>query len=449
MRRSLLLLVGLAGLAACTPNLAATAHAPELDRPGETKCGVKKSQSEPLVVEWPSAARAKLEALSRTGVVAVRYQGCEMEVLASCNAPGKYGYTAITPKHDHVAIKNEDDLYAAIPLGAARLEGKLESAGELDVDMAIVGRYASDRAVVRADELQGPDCSKATHVVSALEVGAFDFYAGAGTAVGATATALGAGGGGSAKASKELLNSDGRMKGCDSASTSDGKPPEGCGAILRLEVVPLGEAKRDAPAAPAPAAKDQAAVTAGAGGEVELTVPDKEYAFDVSVEAGGQTFACSEPATYYKPCHLQGLPEGKAHVKVNGASSFERDIPVSADGRTSVQLVHRGHSYEVVMGTVLAVSAGLVAFGFANGQGLSDSTPPGAPAGSGNPDFVLNLTLVTVGGAFALLALPGMLGGVFSAHDGMLIESPGKTMEMAGKPSLHWGGLAAPTTWRF
>ena len=73
-----------------------------------------------------------------------------MEVLASCNAPGKYVYTAITPKRDHVAIRNEDDLYANIPLGAAKLEGKLAHSGELDVDMSIVGRYASDRASVSA-----------------------------------------------------------------------------------------------------------------------------------------------------------------------------------------------------------------------------------------------------------------------------------------------------------
>ena len=437
MRRPVLLLLG---LAACTPNLAVA----ELDRPGEAKCGVKKSQSEPLVVEWPSAARAKLEALSRTGVVAVRYQGCEMEVLASCNAPGKYGYTAITPKHDHVAIKNEDDLYAAIPLGAAHLEGKLESAGELDVDMAIVGRFASDRAVVRADELQGPDCSKATHVVSALEVGAFDFYAGAGTSVGGSAGALGAGGGGNAKASKELLNSDGRMNGCDAASTSDGKPPDGCGAILRLEVVPLGEAKREAPAAPAPAAKDQAAAaTVGAGGEVELTVPDKEYAFDVSAEAGGKTYTCSEPATYYKPCRLQGLPEGKAHVRVTGTSSFERDIPVSADGRTSVQIAHRGASYEVVMGSMTALGGGLIAFGLLNKPGLSSSN------GGDDGTVVLNIVLVTIGGSLALVGLPAFIGGLAGAHDAMVIESPGKQMEIAGKPSLQWGGLAAPTTWRF
>jgi len=107
-----------------------------------------------------------------------------------------------------------------------------------------------------------------------------------------------------------------------------------------------------------------------------------------------------------------------------------------------VQLVHRGASYEIAMGSLTAVSAGLVVFGLAHAPGLSD--PPGESG-----DFVLNLTLVTIGGTFALLALPGMLGGIFSAHDGMVIESPGKQMEVAGKPRLECGGPAAPTTWRF
>ena len=38
------------------------------------------------------------------------------------------------------------------------------------------------------------------------------------------------------------------MSACDAAKTSDAKPPEACGAILRLEVVPLGQAKQEVPA---------------------------------------------------------------------------------------------------------------------------------------------------------------------------------------------------------
>jgi hypothetical protein len=443
------LAAGAVGLAACAPNLADQASkAPSFDRPGEAKCGVAKSQSEPLIVEWPSAARAKLEALSRTGVVAVHYSGCEMEVLASCNAPGKYAYTAITPKHDHVAIKNEDDLYANIPLGAAKLEGKLQTAGELDVDMSLVGRYASDQTVVRADQLQGPDCEKATHVVSALTVGAFDFFAGSGATVGGSVGVGNVGGGASQQSSKELLNSDGRMKSCDSATTSDKTPPDGCGAILRLEVVPLGDAKRQAAAPPKPGAPAEAGAVVpntAVGGELAFEVPEKDNAFNVSVEADGKTLTCDKPVTYYQPCHLFDLHDGKAHVTVTGTSKFERDIRVTGDGRTSVQVLHRGHGQEIVFGLVSAVGLAAVAFSFANGEGLSSGT-----GGNPNPDFVLNLTALAVGAGFAVVFLPGFIGGLVSAHDGLMVNVPGsKGPEMAGIPTFQWGGLAAPTTLRF
>jgi hypothetical protein len=444
----LLALPPLLALAACGPNLADhAAKAPAFDRPGEAKCGVAKSQSEPLVVEWPSAARAKLEALSRTGVVAVRYTGCEMEVLASCNAPGKYAYTAITPKHDHVAIHNEDDLYANIPLGAAKLEGKLASAGELDVDMSIVGRYASDRAVVTADQLQGPDCAKATHVVSALTVGAFDFSAGAGATVSGGAAVGNAGAGGSSSSTREMLNSDGRMAACDAATTSDGKPPEACGAILRLEVVPLGQAKQEVPVG-APQAAQVAAggeSTVGAAGDVEIDVPEKDQTFTASIEAGGKPFACPEPVTYYKPCHLSGLPEGEAHLKLTGTSVFDRDVPVTGYGRTKVAVAHRGIGEEVTGAVFTAVGGGMIAFAFLNGGGLNDKDA----SGNDNGSMAVNIVFVTIGGIFGLAGVLGLLGGVLTSHDSVNIEIPGKPAEQASQPALQWGGFAAPTTLRF
>lgn len=453
VRRTPLLLLGTVAAAvtcaACAPNLASQAtKPPDFDRPGEAKCGVHKSQTEPLIVEWPSTARAKLEALSHTGVVAVRYTGCEMEVLASCSAPGKYVYTGITPKHDHVAIRNEDDLYANIPLGAARLEGKLAHSGELDVDMSIVGRYASDRASVSAGDLQGPDCSKATHIVSALTIGAFDFSAGAGSTVGAGATVGGAGGGASTSSSRELLNSDGQLSACSAAKTSDTRPPEDCGAILRLEVVPLGEAKREVKPTGAPPAGAEAAVAAaiGAGGEVEISVPEKEFTFQATVEAGGKTVSCDEPVTYYKPCRLSGLPEGRAHISLTGSSKFERDFPISADGRTSLQILHRGNGSEVGMGIFTGVGAALTVFGLVYDGGFSNTTGGNSSDTTG---FLVQVLAVTLGGSIVLVALPGTLAGALSAHDGVLIETPGKASEMASGPKLQWGGPLAPTTIRF
>src|SRR6186997_2588172 len=119
-----LALLGLVATAACSGGNAAStlAKPPEFDPKNQTKCGVTKSQAEPLIVEWPSAARGKLEADMRRGVVAVRYVGCDMEVLGQCTAKGSYGYTPITRKRDRITMRDADDLYANIPVGAARLE---------------------------------------------------------------------------------------------------------------------------------------------------------------------------------------------------------------------------------------------------------------------------------------------------------------------------------------
>ena len=64
---------------------------PQLDP--HAKCG----QSDPLVVEWDAAARGRLEAARAKGLIAVRYEGCNLQVL-DCHAAGKYSYVGLTPK---------------------------------------------------------------------------------------------------------------------------------------------------------------------------------------------------------------------------------------------------------------------------------------------------------------------------------------------------------------
>jgi hypothetical protein len=243
-RASLFALVVALSASACGGGNAASklANPPGLEIKGQAKCGVAKSQSRPLIVEWPSADRGELESRARNhGVVVVHYAGCEMRVLDRCTVPIRYGYTGITRKRDRVTMRDADELYANVPLGAAKLESKLATAGQLDVQMTIVGRWEAERATVRRAELQG-DCGDATHVVSALSVGAFDFFAGADASVGGGASVLGAGAGAKSSAKREMLNEDGDEQACEHATSEDKKPPEGCGAILRLEVAPLDDA---------------------------------------------------------------------------------------------------------------------------------------------------------------------------------------------------------------
>ena len=268
------------GCAAGTTKLASTqppTHASG-DALGESKCGAPTSTAsagsgapgaslaplEPLLVDWPSTSRAKLEALSHKALVVVRYQACTLEVLGNCKAKGSYLYTAITHKHDRVKIGDEADLWANVPLGAASLAGKLASHGELNVAMTIVGRYAADRLTIAREELDG-DCARATHVVAAMVAGAFDFVAGAGSSTEAGVSALGVGAGGKSAASFERLNSDGDAKKCSNGTLADTAPPDGCGALLRLELTPIGAtssgaslAKSKEPACPEKTAWDGA-----------------------------------------------------------------------------------------------------------------------------------------------------------------------------------------------
>lgn len=215
---------------------------PTWDGGGQAKCRVATSRAEPLVVEWPSADRAKLEALTRRGIVPVKYNGCEMQVMGACTAKGEYRYVGTTLKRDAVRIKNADELYAKLPFGAAGLESTLEQSGQLDVTMSLVGRFAADRPVIRETELIGA-CAGATHVISALIVGAFEFSAQGTRTTKDRTSVFDATAGSAAQAEKQVITRDGDEASCAKADSSDPAPPASCRALIRVEVLSLPEAE--------------------------------------------------------------------------------------------------------------------------------------------------------------------------------------------------------------
>jgi hypothetical protein len=264
--------------------------APPVDAPAETPknpldhgaapvCASTTAQSRPLIVDWPSSERAEIEARARRGLVVVRADGCRLEVLRRC-APKKaaaYGYVAITPKTDRVALRDATELYANVPVYAAKLEGELKRSGKLEVAMTIVGQWDTADPTPRVDELDG-DCTGATHVVTALTVGAFELSSSRAFEAGAKAEIAGFGGGGKTESGQELLNRDGDHASCEKATDRDDRPPSGCGAALRIEVVPLGAARADEPACSAGTAWDGAQCVAVKAGVTcpEGQVADKE-----------------------------------------------------------------------------------------------------------------------------------------------------------------------------
>jgi hypothetical protein len=205
------------------------------------RCGGAGQIVRPLIVEWPATDRASLEGrLRRDQVIVVRYEACAIEVMRDCAAPAtRYDYIGITRKNDRISIRTSDELFVNMPLTAVKLEAKLAKAGELNVAMALVGNYEAQRSRFDLSELQGR-CDGATHVIAAAQVGAFEFYTGAGAEIGTTVEVESvAGAGGRSTASREVLNEDGDAQACEASSPSDEGPPPECGALLRLELTAL------------------------------------------------------------------------------------------------------------------------------------------------------------------------------------------------------------------
>jgi hypothetical protein len=211
---------------------------PTFSQFGAGTCKASTGATRPLVIEWPSTDRASLEASSHRGVVVVKVSPCDIEVLR-CRAPGGYAYTPITPKSERLKINNDDDLYANLPVGAAKLSAKLQSTGRMDVDMTIVGELAADHPDVRRDELTGGDCESATHVIVGMTLGAFEFSASGAKTQTASAEVVIAGGGASHNASREVLARDGETSSCNAGSSADKAPPQSCGGTLRIEVASI------------------------------------------------------------------------------------------------------------------------------------------------------------------------------------------------------------------
>jgi hypothetical protein len=87
-------------------------------------CSALRPPTEPDLMAWDSGQRLKLKQLGERGVVGVRYKavGCnvELEVLNCVGKGAAYEFSAYSATETKVA-KSARDLYADMPIGAARL----------------------------------------------------------------------------------------------------------------------------------------------------------------------------------------------------------------------------------------------------------------------------------------------------------------------------------------
>jgi hypothetical protein len=126
---------------------------------------------------------------------------------------------------------------------------------------------------------------------------------------------LGKGGGAKSSSKRETLSSDGKESACDKATLGDLSPPEECGALIRIEVVPL--ASRNlfvgrwsctnvgtvvaGPERASSSAPSERTITDNGDGTITAVTTIKEGSCAHKFRVSGNTATLSEPATCILP----------------------------------------------------------------------------------------------------------------------------------------------------
>lgn len=132
--------------------------------------------------DWSADTAAAIGAASERGLVAVRVEGCRLEVLADCHLEGSYDFVPVTPSRDRTEVSDEN----AIAIGVIGKDDKRIGAEAgmgrgRSIDYAIVGQ----RMAKAAPSSVSGACDGATHYLSALSVGAYELASSSHTEVSA------------------------------------------------------------------------------------------------------------------------------------------------------------------------------------------------------------------------------------------------------------------------
>lgn len=202
------------------------------DMEGDGRCRRAATGMSPLVTEWPASEKANLEAALESGAVVVAYSGCTMRLLPECSVPGGYSWQRTTPASDVMEIADENDLYAKLPLGAASLSGELKRSGRLSIATHVTGHRRLREGRVEDVGVAGP-CAQATHLVSAVSVGAFALSRGGAAEARAAASVVGLGqAGGSTSQTASLVRSAGDPRSCTESTPE--APHQNCNSPLQV-----------------------------------------------------------------------------------------------------------------------------------------------------------------------------------------------------------------------
>ena len=246
-----------------------------------------KAHDRPFVLEWDATDASSFEARTATDVVFVRYQGCSLQVLDTCNSDSVKGsFGSYLPVEwtsgalEKIEIANEGELYAKLPLGVASLGGRVRAGERFQMEYFVSGTRRATRPWVYRREIDRiAGCRGVTHVVYAYNVGAFALGSLTKLSAGAGATLWGIGGGTGSSSISSAEKKGGVLTSCRAETA---KEIATCRAPVRLTLRPIQEGDNpDAQAAVAPETPD----AMNLAGKVQATTEREKRAAELATSA--------------------------------------------------------------------------------------------------------------------------------------------------------------------
>ncbi len=224
-------------------------------------CTGARSYAEPLVVDWSTSSRTDLEVAMKQGVAVVHYDCEELRLVNGCRLPANYAFAGVSLKEELIRMDNADEIQANLPVSGVKISAGMNAASVLDLALVMVGKRSTTLTEADPSMLEG-SCDGATHFVRAATIGAFAMDRSSSGQVRAAADVFGAGADASSRSGRSNVTRDGDPDACRKGKASDETAPMGCGAALRLELIPF--AKKSKPGK-ATAKKTQPSKASGPG----------------------------------------------------------------------------------------------------------------------------------------------------------------------------------------
>ncbi len=238
-----------------------------------------------MAIDWKPELRGDFEAAMKEGLAVVHYDCKSLKLQPGCSLEGGYGYLGTTRREKKIEMSTKDELAANLPVGGltwlSDLGAKFGRGTSLAARLVMVGKQSAGKKQASKGDLKG-GCDGATHYVRAATIGAFVVASGSQAELAANLKLVGKGASAGSTSQTKIQSEDGDVDACQKSTSDDKKPPEQCGALVRIELEPIG-----------------------AGGRVpEATTPDVVVASCPSGFAQGDDGVCRKPDSKPHQCKL-------------------------------------------------------------------------------------------------------------------------------------------------